>query len=150
MTNAAKLNAANPRDMRLENLLSMSTRIGDAIAADIDALENGALGGLKTPDPEIDRLCVIYGREVKALKADGGIRNAPAELVAKLKESGTRLNGLLARHERLVSCRRNVSEGLVKTVAEEVRKTRDSAAPYTPANKPKRGTGDAIVYSSVV
>jgi hypothetical protein len=150
MTNAAKPVPVDSKTFRVERLLAMSTRIGDVIAADIGALEQGKFADLKTTDPEIDRLCAIYGREVKALKADGGIRGAPAEILAKLKESGTRLNGLLARHQRLVSCMRNASEGLVQAVAEEVQKTRERAAPYAPAAKSKRAPGDAIVYNNVV
>jgi len=65
-------------------------------------------------------------------------------------EERARLNGLLARHQRLVSCMRHASEGLVQAVAEEVQKTRERVAPYSPAQKPKRGPGDAIVYNNVV
>jgi hypothetical protein len=138
------------RKLRLEQLLAMSLRIGDAIALDIDALEKGRFDELKTTDPEIERLCTIYGQEVKALKADGGAKDAPPELAAKLRESGARLNGLLARHRRLVSCMRHASEGLVQAVAEEVQKTRERAAPYSASPQAKRGPGDAIVYNNVV
>jgi hypothetical protein len=141
---------ADPKLQRLEHLLTTSTRLGDAIALDIAALEKGEFADLKTTDPEIDRLCAVYGREVKALKADGGIKGAPPHLVAKLKESGARLNGLLARHERLVWAMRQASEGLVHAVAQEVKKTRESTAPYQPASKAKRSSGEAIVYNKIV
>ena len=150
MSNSARPAQIDSRKLRLEQLLIMSIRIGDTIAHDIVALEKGKFGELKTADPELDRLCAIYGREIKALKADGGVKDAPAELVAKLRESGTRLNGLLARHQRLVSCMRNVSEGLVQAVAEEVQKMRELVVPYSATPKPKRGSGDAIVYNNVV
>jgi hypothetical protein len=139
-----------PKLQRLEDLLTMSTRLGDAIALDIAALEKGEFADLKTTDPEIERLCAIYGHEVKALKADGGIKGAPPELTAKLRESGARLNGLLARHERLVLAMRQASEGLVHAVAQEVKKSRESTAPYQPASKVKRSSGDAIVYNKIV
>lgn len=138
------------RTTRCEQLLTISIRIGDAIQADIEALEKGRFDALKTADPDIDRLCAIYGREIKALKADGGVKGIAAALVAKLKESGARLNGLLARHERLVTCMKNVSEGLVHAVAEEVQKARERTAPYTAAPAPKRSSTGAIVYNNVV
>ena len=135
---------------RLEQLLAMSVRLGDAIELDIVALESGRFEELKTTDPEIDRLCALYGREVTALKADGGLKGASPDLRQQLKESGKRLNGLLARHTRLVSAMRHASEGLVQAVAEEVQKTREREAPYVPPTRLKPKTGDAIVYNKVI
>jgi hypothetical protein len=142
--------AKERQKLRLEQLLTVSRRLGSAIAADIQALERGAFGELKTADPEIERLCAFYGREVKALKADGGIKEAPAQLVAALKESGAQLNGLLKIHERLVAAMRHAAEGLVQAVAEGVEKSRAGALPYTPQTAAKRSSAGAIVYNKVV
>jgi hypothetical protein len=143
--------AEHTTQRRMENLLAMSNRLCDAISADIKALEQGEFGQLASTDPEVGRLCALYGREVMALKNAGGIKNAPAELVAALKESGGRLNKLLGHHESLVACMRQASEGLVQAVAEEVEKTRKRGAPYSAAPKPKRETSSgAIVYNKVV
>lgn len=142
--------AADAKTNRCEQLLAMSIRIGDAIEADIAALEQGKFGALKTADPDLDRLCAIYGREIKALKSDGGVQGVPASLVEKLRESGARLNGLLARHERLVGCMKNMSEGLVQAVAEEVQKTRERSAPYAASPKAKRPSAEAMVYNNIV
>jgi hypothetical protein len=150
MTTLPKPATTDPKLQRMEQLLIMSRRIGDAIAQDIAALEQGRFDALRTTDPEVERLCAIYGREVKALKADGGVKGAPAPIIAQLKESGARLNGLLARHQRLVTCMRHASEGLVQAVATEVQKTRESVAPYVPATQAKRASRGAIVYNRVV
>jgi len=137
--------------LRLEQLLTVSRRLSAAIAADIEALERGAFGELKTTDPEIERLCAFYGREVKALKAEGGIKHAPAQLVAALKESGAQLNGLLKIHERLVAAMRHAAEGLVQAVAEGVEKSRAGGLPYTATPAPKRASAaGAIVYNKVI
>ena len=150
MSSASRFLDPHANQRRLEQLLIMSTRLCDAIALDIAALEQGKFGDLRTADAEIEQLCAIYGREVKALKADGGVKGAPAQIIAQLKESGAKLNGLLARHERLVSAMRNAAEGLVQAVAQEVQKTRERVKPYVPPTKGKHGTGDAIVYNKVV
>ena len=144
--------AAGRQTLRLEQLLTVSRRLSAAIAADIEALERGAFGDLKTTDPEIERLCAYYGREVKALKADGGIRHAPAQLIAAMKESGTQLNELLKSHERLVAAMRQAAEGLVQAVAEGVEKNRAGELPYTANPKPKRTSpaAGAIVYNKVI
>jgi len=70
--------AAQHQRLRLEQLLTVSKRLADAIATDIAALEKGEFGELMTTDPEIERLCAFYGREVKALKAEGGVKRVPA------------------------------------------------------------------------
>ena len=143
--------AAERQRLRLEQLLMVSRRLSAAIAADIEALERGAFGDLKTTDPEIERLCAFYGREVKALKADGGIKHAPAQLIAAMRESGGQLNGLLKTHERLVVAMRHAAEGLVQAVAEGVEKSRAGELPYTANPAPKRtSAAGAIVYNKVI
>ncbi|HEY4265827.1 MAG TPA: hypothetical protein VGM72_10945, partial [Micropepsaceae bacterium] len=67
--------------MRLEQLLTVSRRLTAAIGEDIAALQTGAFDALRTTDPEIERLCAFYGREVRALKAEGGVKRAPAALL---------------------------------------------------------------------
>jgi hypothetical protein len=136
---------------RLEQLLTLSNRLCTAIAADIAALEKGDFAGLATTDPEIGRLCAIYGREVMALKGANGTKDAPPSLIAALKTSGQKLNHLLGQHEALVGCLRQASEGLIQTVAEEVDKTRKRGAPYSPVPKAKRdSSAGAIVYNKVI
>jgi hypothetical protein len=151
MSNAAfKLDADKTKQLKLEQLLAMSNRIGNAIASDIAALEHGKFDALATTDPEIEKLCALYGREVIALKASGGLKGAPTPLLAALKESGARLNALLKRHGLLVGAMRNAAEGIVHAVAEEVEKTRAAKAPYSAKPKAPRGTSGAIVYNRVV
>jgi hypothetical protein len=142
--------ADKARVVKLEQLLALSNRIGNAIAADITALESGKFDALASTDPEIEKLCALYGREVTALKSSGGIKSAPRPLVAALKESGARLNGLLKRHNLLVGAMRNAAEGIVQAVAEEVEKSRASKAPYSPKPAAPRGAPGAIVYNRLV
>ena len=143
--------AAERQRMRLEQLLTVSGRLIEAVAGDIAALEKGEFGDLRTTDPEIERLCAFYGREVRALKAEGGVKRAPARLLAAMRESGAQLDRLLKHHERLVGAMREASEGLMKAVAEGVDKIRTGDAPYTPVPKAKQASsGGAIIYNKVV
>jgi hypothetical protein len=155
MTAPANLDAdavtAERQRMRLEQLLTVSRRLTAAIGEDIAALEKGALDELRTTDPEVERLCAFYGREIRALKAEGGVKRAPAPLLAAMRESGAELDRLLKHHEHLVAAMREAAEGLVKAVAQGVEQSRAGAAPYTPAPKTKRASSSgAIVYNTVV
>jgi len=137
--------------MRLEQLLAVSKRLIEAVSGDIAALERGAFNELKTTDPEIEKLCAFYGREVRSLKAEGPITGVPKTLIAALKETGTQLDTLLIRHERLVAAMREASEGLVQAVAEGVEKVRSGSRPYGQKPAPKRAPASgAIVYNKVV
>ena len=149
-TTPTDVNAERQR-LRLEQLLTVSKRLIEAISGDIAALERGAFLELKTTDPEIERLCGFYGREVRALKAEGGVKGVPAKLIAALKETGGQLDKLLVRHERLLAAMREASEGLVQAVAEGVEKLRSGARPYGQQPKPKRPlSSGAIVYNKVI
>jgi len=152
MTAPAKLVPHNDQNQRrVEQLLTLSERLCTAIMADIAALEKGDFANLATTDPEVGRLCAMYGREIMGLKSAGGVKDVPETLVAALKDSGGRLSHLLGQHEALVACLRQASEGLIQTVAEEVDKTRKRGAPYSPVPKAKRETsGGAIVYNKVI
>jgi hypothetical protein len=133
---------------RLETLVAMTTRLTDAVAADVAALEKGRVAGLAMTDPEIERLSVLYGREVAA--ARGAIKDAPTALLRSLKDGAAKLKALLKRHERLVSAMRSASEGMVKAVAEEVERTRLAAMPYSASPQARRAAAGAIVYNRVV
>jgi hypothetical protein len=142
---------AERQRMRLEQLLTVSRRLTAAISEDIAALETGAFDELKTADPEIERLCAFYGREIRALKAEGGVKRAPAGLLAAMRESGAELDRLLRHHGHLVKAMREAAEGLVKAVAEGVEQSRAGGAPYTPVQKLKRASSSgAIVYNKIV
>jgi hypothetical protein len=155
MTTASKPLAdpnAERQRLRLEQLLTVSKRLIEAVSGDIAALERGAFNELRTTDPEIEKLCAFYGREVRSLKAEGGIKGVPKTLIAALRESGGQLDNLLVRHERLLAAMREASEGLVQAVAEGVEEARNGAKPYTLQPQPKRAAvaSGAIVYNKVV
>ena len=137
--------------LRLEQLLTVSKRLIEAVSGDIAALERGAYHELKTTDPEIEKLCAFYGREVRSLKAEGGIKGVPKTLIASLRETGAKLDKLLVRHEALLAAMREASEGLVQAVAEGVEQARSGARPYTPQPAAKRAAASgAIVYNKVI
>jgi hypothetical protein len=142
---------AERQRLRLEQLLIVSNRLIEAIAGDIAALERGAFNELKTTDPEIERLCAFYGREVRSLKAEGGVKGVPKTLITALKEAGGLLDTLLVRHEKLLSAMREASEGLVQAVAEGVEQARSGSKPYGQKPPPKRSASSgAVVYNKVV
>jgi hypothetical protein len=114
----------------LDEFLAIGQRLAAAIESDIAALQAGRFDRLATADPEIERLAARYTRAIAALKTSGGLKSAPPTMIAKLKELGTRLKPLLARHQNLTGAMRKVSEGLVQAIALEADKMRKRNLPY--------------------
>ena len=126
------MSAADDQIPRLEHLLAMGKRLAAAIEADITALERGAFQDLRSTDPEIAKLAALYAREVATVKAAGGIGDAPAALVAALKETSVRLKAGLLRHDRLVrpSCSTSCETALCGDSSRAAtRRTRSATSP---------------------
>lgn len=140
---------SSARDTSLDDLLAMGQRLATAIESDIAALQAGRFNDLATADPEIERLAARYARAVSALKTSGGLKAASPSLIAKLKELGTRMKPLLARHQHLTAAMRKVSEGLVQAIALEADKIRRHHQPYGQIQKPKAAHAP-LLYNKVV
>jgi hypothetical protein len=131
---------------KVERLIAMAERLISAIEADIAALKAGKPREMKTLDPEIQRLSVLYGREAMGLDP----KSAPKDLRGKFFATTGRFRDILALHARLLTRMRNASEGIVKAVAEEVERRRAPLTNYAPvATRPRPPVG-AMIYNRVV
>ena len=134
---------------KIELLITMAERLTAAIEADIVALKAGRPQEMRTLDPEIQRLSVIYGREAQGLDP-ARARSAPLELRQRFALVTQRLREVLALQARLLTRMRNATEGLVKAVAEEVERIRAPMRTYAPAGVRPRAQSGAMIYNSVV
>lgn len=137
-------------DQRVERVIAMAERLIDALKADIAALERGNPRGLRTTDPEIQKLTLLYGREASGLNPEIIRKHASAQTYAKLKNVTKALQDIVQLHARMLTRMKNASEGMIRAIAEEVDRRRTSAQPY--AAKPSYGPRPtaAMVYNSVV
>ena len=139
--------SADPQ--KIELLIAMAERLIAAIEADIAALKAGRPQELRTTDPEIQRLSVLYGREAAGLDP-ARAKAAPSELRRKFFDTTARFRDTLALHARLLTRVRNASEGLVKAVAEEIERSRAPTRSYAPTAPHARPHPVAMVYNNVV
>ncbi len=63
-----------PEELRIERLLAMAARLIEALEKDIASLKSGNARDLRTVDPEIQKLSVLYGREAAALNPKAAIK----------------------------------------------------------------------------
>lgn len=139
----------NPEELRLERVLSMATRLIEALEGDIAALKSGNPGALRSIDPEIQRLSALYAREAAGINPKAA-QSAPLELRKHLFEATQKFRDLLAAQTRLLTRLRGASEGMIRAVAEELERSRAPLRTYgaVPAQTPR--SGGAMIFNSVV
>lgn len=133
---------------RAENLLSLTTRLIGAVESDIAALQSGKYPPMALADPVIEQMATVYTREVAAAR-NAGVKNAPASMLRSLKDAAAKLKTVLKSHEHLVNAMRAASEGMVRSVAEEVDRMRSATMPYA-AVPVKRPSAASVVYNKVI
>jgi hypothetical protein len=139
----------NPDTDKIQALIVMAERLTQAIEGDIAALKAGRPNEMRTLDPEIQKLSLQYGREAQSFDPKR-TASAPAEMRKKLVAVTGRFRESLAMHARMITRVKNASEGLVKTVAEEVEKKRAAKCTYTAPNARYRAPTQAMLYNGVV
>jgi hypothetical protein len=135
---------------KIELLIAMAERLLEAVELDIDALKAGKPQLMRTLNPEIQRLSIMYAREASSLDPDR-TKTAPPELRRRFATVTGEFKQALGLHARLIGRMRHASEGIVRAVAEEVERRRAPLTSYAPkTNTAFRRPGGAIVFNSVV
>ncbi len=140
--------AAADADQRVEQLITLTERLGQLLAAETRAFEarrpqDAAAGGHETA-----RLANIYRHESARIRAEPElISGARADLRRRLTEATRAFNAVLRRHGRALHAAKTVTEGLVQAIAEEVARQRPRASGYGPRARGEGGDGCAIALN---
>jgi hypothetical protein len=136
-------------DPRIERLISLAERIITALESDIAALKEGHAGALKTNDPEIQKLTVIYGREAKGFDPRLA-ENAPPTLRQRFFAITAKFREVLQLHARLLTRVKNASEGIVRAIATEVERASAPMRTYGPLPAYKPPSAGPMLFNKVV
>ncbi len=116
---------------RAEQMLALTARLTTLLEAETRLIEarqpplSGAEGDEKA------RLANLYRQELTRIAEDRElIRAAPARLIDRLRTETARFRIALKAHERALVGVKEVSEGLVKAIAEEIAKVRAGPRTY--------------------
>lgn len=133
---------------RIERLVTMGERLIEALAGDIAALNDGRPRDMKSTDPEIQRLAALYNREARGFQIDS-TKSAPKALRDRLVATTARFRDVLQQHAKMLATIRDVSEGMIRAVVEDVEKKNAPMRTYgrTPAPPPPR---QAMLFNNVV
>ena len=134
---------------RVERLIALTDRLANMLDADIAALEKGRPNELKSKDPSVQQLTILYTREAGSMNAATAKAVSP-ELRRKLAASTKRMNDALKLHQRMITRVRNASEGMIRAVAQEVERRRGFQRNYSRTPAPRPQSSGALLYNSVI
>ena len=134
---------------RIERLILLAERLVVALEEDIAALKAGKPGEMRSMDPEIQKLSVIYGREaqnfdIRIAKA------APIKLRERFLLVTAKFRDVLQLHARMLARVKNASEGMIQAIAREVERMNAPTRTYGPTPGYKPAQSGAMVFNRVV
>ena len=142
------LAAASPDD-RAEQLTALTERLTDRIAQDTRAFEARRPQDAAARQPQTAELAALYRQETLRVRQNPALVSAASpELRQRLVRATEAFESVLARHGRVLTAARIVTEGLVQAIAAEVAATRAPAAGYGPSARSTVGDASAIAYSA--
>ena len=116
---------------RIERLISLAERLVVALEADIAALKAGKPGEMKSMDPEIQKLTVIYSREAQNFDIRIA-KSAPVSLRQRFLTITAKFRDVLQLHARMLARVKNASEGMIQAIAREVDRMNAPTRTYGP------------------
>lgn len=141
------LSAVDAED-RAQQLIQLTERLTDRLAADTLAFEAQRPQDAAQGVAETQRLANLYRHEAARVKLQPQLlAGALVETRRRLIRATEAFEAVLARHGRAVSAAREVSEGLVRAIAEEVARTRPAAAGYGPGARSAAPNAAAIALN---
>ncbi len=116
---------------RATQLLAMTQRLVSLIEVEIEALKARRVLGTSTDWEEKERLVHAWRIEVSKVKADPGlIGGIPDKLKADLRTAAKALEDGLEAHALALMATKTVTEGLVRSIANEIASARSAPAAY--------------------
>lgn len=116
---------------RATQLLAMTQRLVSLLEVEIEALKARRLLGTATDWDEKERLVHAWRIEVSKVKAEPNlIAGIPESLKADLRTAAKQLEEGLEVHANTLLASKTVTEGLVRSIANEIASTRSAPAAY--------------------
>jgi len=121
---------ASPDD-RADELLAITRRLHTLVAAEIEALNARKLDGANADWDEKERLAHAWRLEVAQIKANPNtLKGAAEHRMTALRTAAQELQDALEAHARSLSAMKQVTEGLVRSIASEIASVRSAPPAY--------------------
>jgi len=140
--------SATDADDRIQQLLILTARLTDLLAAETRAFEARRPQDAAVSSEETQRLANIYRHEAARIRSDPGLIS-PARLESRqqLVTATRSFEAVLSRHGRALAAAKFVTEGLVQAIASEVAQTRNGPPGYGPGARAAQADGTSITLN---
>ncbi len=129
---------------RIDTILDITRRLTALLEREMAMIEARTPGRLAELEDERNRLSLLYSREMQAIAANAAeFRTLPRERINALRDETASFHSLLDRHQRMVARMRRVTEGIVKTIADEAQRQKGPRTGYAPTGRAAPGTAAA-------
>lgn len=132
---------------RIDDVVQLTDRLEALMARETELIKGKKPQDIAAFTDEKAHVAALYTREMRAFKREvAGQANLPTGPIARLRASSEKLRETLSRHSRLLTRLRRVSEGLIKTIADDVAAKRAPTIGYGPSatyNAPQKAGGSA-------
>ncbi|MFT3811638.1 MAG: hypothetical protein QM698_17125 [Micropepsaceae bacterium] len=126
---------------RIDTILDITRRLTALLEREIGMIEARTPARLAELEDERNRLSLLYSREMQAVAADAAeFRALPQDRIGALREETKTFHDLLGRHQRMVARMRRVTEGIVKTIADEAQRQKSPRTGYAPSGRTSAGS----------
>lgn len=120
-------------DSNADQLIVLTQRLTQALAADAEAFEGRRPQEAAARMDETARLANLYRHESTRVKGDRAfLAGASADRRQRLVRATEVFEATLDRHGRALHGAKTVTEGLVKAIAEEIARSRNTGTGYGP------------------
>jgi hypothetical protein len=136
--------AADNTTERADQLLALTRRIVEIVTEEVQALRDRRLQGSGATWEEKEKLVHAWRLEVGRIKADPSlIAGIDAGRKAALKEASLALETALEGHAVALGAMKQVTEGLVRSIAAEIAAVRGAPQAYGRTGAASGGGGDS-------
>ncbi|WP_420433295.1 flagellar basal-body protein FlbY [Hyphobacterium sp.] len=140
--------AANSPAERAEALILLTSRLTELIETETALFEAHRPLEAKPFQDEKSKLATIYRREIAAVKSEPDrLEAAPLALKQQLKTVTAAFTEALHANGRAVDSLRVLTEGIVRSVADEAARLRDQDAGYGPGSARPPSSAPAIAVN---
>ncbi len=121
---------------RVDTILDITRRLTALLEREMALIEAKTPARLAELEDERSRLSLLYSREMQAVAANpADFRTLPQPELTKLRDETKVFHALLDRHQRMVARARRVTEGIVKTIADEAQRQKSPRTGYAPGGQ---------------
>ena len=125
--------AANDPTDRVEQLILLTERLTELVAAQAQAFESRRPQDAAVQLEEASRLANLYRHESTRVRANTAlVLEAPLAQRTRLVRATEAFDAVLARQARALAAAKHVTEGLVRAIADEVAAQRSKSSSYGP------------------